>query len=50
MNDFVIMSVLEETRFTNLEAEGASEDQSAAVQYWVESLPPNEYPSLVTLA
>jgi TetR/AcrR family transcriptional regulator, tetracycline repressor protein len=50
MNDFVIMSVLEETRFANLETEDASEDPSAAVQYWVESLPPNEYPSLVTLA
>ena len=50
MNDFVIMSVLEETRFANLETEDASEDQSAAVQYWVKSLPPNEYPSLVTLA
>lgn len=50
MNDFVIMSVLEETRFANVEIEDASEDPSAAVQYWVESLPPNEYPSLVTLA
>ncbi|HWZ18082.1 MAG TPA: TetR/AcrR family transcriptional regulator C-terminal domain-containing protein [Ktedonobacteraceae bacterium] len=50
MNDFVIMSVLEETRYANLEAESASEDSSHDVQYWVESLPQNEYPSLVTLA
>jgi TetR/AcrR family transcriptional regulator, tetracycline repressor protein len=50
MNDFVIMSVLEETRFANLEAESASEDSFSDVQDWVESLPPNEYPSLVTLA
>ncbi len=50
MNDFVIMSVLEETRFANVEAESASEDPSSDVQIWVESLPQNEYPSLVTLA
>ncbi len=50
MNDFVIMSVLEETRFANLEAEGAPEASSSDVQNWIESLPPNEYPSLVTLA
>jgi len=50
MNDFVIMSVLEETRYANVEAESASEDLSSDVQYWIESLPQNEYPSLVTLA
>jgi AcrR family transcriptional regulator len=50
MNDFVVMYVLEETRYANLEAEGASEDLSFDVQNWVESLPPNEYPSLVALA
>ncbi|HEY6285796.1 MAG TPA: TetR/AcrR family transcriptional regulator C-terminal domain-containing protein [Ktedonobacteraceae bacterium] len=50
MNDFVIMSVLEETRYANVETESASEDPSSDVQYWVEALPPNEYPSLVTLA
>jgi TetR/AcrR family tetracycline transcriptional repressor len=50
MNDFVIMSVLEETRYANLETESDSEDPSSDVQYWVESLPQNEYPSLVTLA
>jgi TetR/AcrR family tetracycline transcriptional repressor len=49
-NDFVIMSVLEETRYANLEAEGVSEDSSSDVQHWVESLPPNEYPSVVALA
>lgn len=49
-NDFVIMSVLEETRFANLEAESTSDDKSSEVQNWVESLPPNEYPSLITLA
>jgi TetR/AcrR family tetracycline transcriptional repressor len=49
-NDFVIMSVLEETRYADLEAGGASEDSSSDIQNWVESLPPNEYPSLVALA
>jgi AcrR family transcriptional regulator len=49
-NDFVIMSVLEETRFANLEAEDTSKEKSSEVQNWVESLPPNEYPSLITLA
>jgi AcrR family transcriptional regulator len=50
MNDFVIMSVLEETRFADLESEGASESSTSDVQNWVESLPPNEYPSLIALA
>ena len=50
MNDFVIMSVLEETRFVNLEVEGASRDSSSEVQNWVESLQPNVYPSLIALA
>jgi AcrR family transcriptional regulator len=50
VNDFVIMSVLEETRYANLEAEGATEDSSSDIQNWVESLPPDEYPSLVVLA
>jgi AcrR family transcriptional regulator len=50
MNDFVIMSVLEETRFADLEAEETSEDMSSEVQIWVESLPSNEYPSLITVA
>ena len=53
-NDFVIMSVLEETRYANLEqggiTEGTSKEKSSEVQNWVESLPPNEYPSLITLA
>ena len=49
-NDFVVMSVLEETQYANLEAEGASQDSSLDVQNWVESLPPNVYPSLVALA
>ena len=49
-NDFVIMSVLEETRYVNLEGEVASEVVTSEVQNWVKSLPPNEYPSLITLA
>ena len=49
-NDFVIMSVLEETRFMNLDAESTSEVVTSEVQNWVELLPPNEYPSLITLA
>ena len=50
MNDFVIMSVLEETRFANLEAETTSKETSSEIQRWVESLPSNEYPSLIALA
>jgi TetR/AcrR family transcriptional regulator, tetracycline repressor protein len=50
LNDFVIMSVLEETQYANAEAEGASENSSSGLQNWVESLPPNEYPSVVALA
>ncbi len=50
LNDFVIMCVLEETQYANAEAEGASEDSSSGVQNWIESLPPNEYPSVVALA
>jgi len=46
LNDFVIMCVLEETQY----AKGASEDSSSGVQNWIESLPPNEYPSVVALA
>ena len=50
LNDFVIMCVLEETQYANAEVEGASEDSSSGVQNWIESLPPNEYPSVVALA
>jgi TetR/AcrR family tetracycline transcriptional repressor len=50
LNDFVIMFVLEETRYANLEVKGASEDSPSDIQNWVKSLPPDEYPSLVTLA
>jgi AcrR family transcriptional regulator len=50
MNDFVIMSVLEETRLADLEAEDTSKGTSAEIQSWVESLPSDEYPSLITLA
>ena len=50
MNDFVIMSVLEETRFADLEAEDTSKGTSSEIQTWVESLPPDEYPSLIALA
>jgi AcrR family transcriptional regulator len=46
LNDFVIMCVLEETQYANIEAVDSSSD----VQNWVESLPPDEYPSLVALA
>jgi len=42
--------VLEETQYANLEAQGVSENSSSDVQNWVESLPPNEYPSVVALA
>ena len=50
MNDFVIMSVLEEARFANLDAEETSNDTSTEIQTWVESLPSSEYPSLIALA
>ena len=50
LNDFVIMFVLEETQYTNVEAEGDSKDSFSGVQNWVEALPPNEYPSVVALA
>jgi TetR/AcrR family transcriptional regulator, tetracycline repressor protein len=50
LNDFVIMSVLEEEQYANLEAETASENASSDIQDWVKSLPPHEYPSVVALA
>ena len=49
-NDFVIMCVLEETQYANIEEESASGDSSSGVQNWIESLPPNEYPSVVAMA
>src|SRR5437899_1650174 len=50
LDDFVIMCVLEETQYANAEVEGASEDSSSGVHNWIESLPPNEYLSVVALA
>jgi len=48
MNDYVIMFVLEETQYANAEVEGVSEDSGG--QNWIETLPPNDYPSVVALA
>lgn len=50
LNDFVIMSVLEDEQYANLEAEAASENPSSDIQDWVKTLPPHEFPSLVALA
>ncbi len=50
LNDYVVMFVSEETQYPNAEAEGGSEDSSSSLRNWFEALPPNDYPSLVTLA
>jgi TetR/AcrR family tetracycline transcriptional repressor len=47
-NDYVIMFVLEETQYAHEEAEVVSEDSSS--QKWIETLPPNDYPSMIALA
>lgn len=50
LNDFVTMFVVEEASFANAEAEDAAQEPSSSTQDWVDALPPNEYPSVVTLA
>lgn len=50
LNDFVTMFVVEESSFANAEAEDAAQEPSSGTQSWVKALPPNEYPSVVTLA
>ncbi len=50
LNDYVVMSVLEETQFANAATQRTSEDTSSDVQNWIEALPPKEYPSVVALA
>jgi len=50
LNDYVTMFVLEETQSINSEAESASNDSSSGVQNWIETLPANEYPTVVALA
>jgi len=50
LNDYVVMFVSEETQYANAEAENGSEDSSSGVQNWLETLPPNDYPSVVALA
>jgi TetR/AcrR family transcriptional regulator, tetracycline repressor protein len=50
LNDYVVMSVLEETQFANAAAQRTSEDPSSDVQNWMEALPPKEYPSMIALA
>ncbi len=50
LNDYVVMFVSEETQYPNAEAESGSEDSSSSLRNWFEALPPNDYPSLVTLA
>lgn len=49
LNDYVVMFVSEETQFANAEADSASEDSSSSLRNWFEALPPNEYPSIITL-
>jgi len=50
LNDYVTMFVLEETQSINSEAESVSNDSSSGVQNWIETLPANEYPTVVALA
>jgi TetR/AcrR family tetracycline transcriptional repressor len=50
MNDYVTMFVLEETQYANAEVENAAEDASSGIQNWIETLTPDEYPSVVVLA
>ncbi len=50
LNDYVTMFVLEETQHANTEAESASEDPSSSAQKWAETLPADQYPSLIALA
>jgi TetR/AcrR family transcriptional regulator, tetracycline repressor protein len=50
LTDYVTMFVLEETRYASAAAAYAAEDSASGVQTWAEALPPNVYPSLVTLA
>lgn len=50
LNDYVTMFVLEETQHTDTKAEHTSEDPSSSVQNWAETLPPDDYPSLIALA
>jgi TetR/AcrR family tetracycline transcriptional repressor len=50
LNDYVVMFVLEETQFANAAAQSASEGSTPDVQNWMEALPPQDYPSLFTLA
>ena len=48
VNDYIIMFVLEETQYTNEEAEGVSKVSGG--QNWIETLPPKDYPSVISLA
>jgi AcrR family transcriptional regulator len=50
LNDYVVMFVLEEAQFANAAAQRASEDASSSVHKWMNTLPPEEYPSVVALA
>jgi TetR/AcrR family transcriptional regulator, tetracycline repressor protein len=50
LTDYVTMFVLEETQYARAAVEHAAEDSPSSVQTWAETLPSNEYPSLVALA
>lgn len=50
LNDYVTTFVSEEAQFANAEASGDPADVSSSPQNWIESLPLNDYPTLVGLA
>ncbi len=50
LNDYVTTFVLEEAQFANKKVESAPEDLSSSPKNWIESLPPNDYPTMVALA
>ncbi len=50
INDFVTMFVMEETRQSSSKELPAGDDATAGMQNWIETLPKNDYPSLVALA
>ncbi len=50
LNDYVVMSVLEETRFAATQAENAAASSPSGSASWFGELPASEYLSLVALA
>ncbi len=50
LNDYVTTFVSEEAQFANKVEEGAAKDSSSSAQDWIETLPKNDYPTVVALA